>query len=173
MNLPIMTFSVIRHQDATQYQDSIVSQAQKLVWNCKFKKYVDLDADLLEQPKLANCVSSVRRVLYNSLWDDSWFLLPFSWIGGLPQKALQYNTDVHLFSTEKPEIWDIIFFQNKKYADTDRLITHMWMFISHNQVFHCRRIKNAIIEDVDEILDFYSTVGSETLVKSADERSLK
>ncbi len=164
-----MEIDVLRISNVDIDKEALHDSAKSLVWVCEFQKTTDLLHDLDILPKLGNCVSSIRWILYSALSEK--FILPYSWIGNMPKLMID-NNKANFVRTSTPQAWDLLFLQNKKYENWWRPISHVVLFMWQDEVFHCHRIKQSIIENFDSATSNCNALDAIQQYQAEDDRTL-
>lgn len=123
------------------------------------------DSDLLWTPRTLNCVSAVRKVLFDTVR----FEIPKTWIGNIPKELVTYEW-FSLLDIPYSDVrnGDLLFVW--KYTDTS--ITHLMLALPEWKVFHSCRARNTTIDDLQYCLQTqYRPLTSDLLRDFVDPRT--
>ncbi len=108
-------------------------------------------------PKITDCISSVRYLIEKNI--DKTF--PFWWINEIPYLIKkEWNWKIlENIELNKLEIFDLLFFRNNKLSNkTNRIITHMWIYIWEWLIFQdWSKITKKILK-IENIYEKYNNI---------------
>lgn len=159
--------------EPSDIQNTLTIHAQQLEWSVPYQASVNdrlFDWEIV--PPLANCVTSVRWLLYNTLCkNQKKIVLPFARVWSLPKHILNTFPEAYIDTSSLLQAGDVLFFKHHKFKK--QKISHVWIAINENDIFHMRRTSNWTIQRIEDILIDYCLPDEETLRTNSDTRASK